>query len=297
MLLSEKSLDALTNILTGLNNLTEKQKKSFVDVIFKHHDIQPQTYEIIFAEEIDIKNNILFSNMDFKLFQYTKLMLQKVNGTSKIFEILDDEIQYIYNSYEQERCDEIFQYLNNKFLDDNYSIEIIETLNKPIIYTLDDTLVNYNCLFTETERGSFALINQHNKKCFEKIKTGDYSGAITNSRSLLEQILRELQKEFEHIDNTSRYNGKDIVRLYNDVIDRLNIKEGLVAQPLVGYTKLEQGFEKLIDGVSIIRHGMSDAHNISHEPSIKDAVLAVNTAKTIANFIVKIYFEKFVDAA
>ena len=39
---------------------------------------------------------------------------------------------------------------------------------------------------------------------------------------------------------------------------------------------------------------MSDAHNISHVPTQKDAILAVNTVKTLANFIVEHYFEKYV---
>ncbi len=38
---------------------------------------------------------------------------------------------------------------------------------------------------------------------------------------------------------------------------------------------------------------MSDAHNISHIPTQKDALLAVNTSKTLVNFIVEHYFEKF----
>ena len=115
---------------------------------------------------------------------------------------------------------------------------------------------------------------------------------------MLEQLLCEIRSEIQ-ISNGQRrsgYNG-GIDELLADVLDKLKIKETLKEKVYNGYESIENGFKSLVHGISLLRHGMSDAHNISYAPSQKDALLAVNTAKTIANFIVKVYFEKFVNAA
>lgn len=297
MLLSQESIEKLTNIITGFAGLTYKINKSEIDKISEEcgrEDIVC-TYEECFEDKIDIINNPQYHSKDFKLEKYVKLQLEKINGTKSIYDYILCYFEQIYN-YSSEP-EEAVEYLNRYFDKDGYSIEKIEEQDEYKIYSLEDCLVNYDCLFKESARGNFALINEHNKKCFDKIKIGDFTGAITNSRSLLEQILRELQREFERIDGNSRYNGQSIDILLEKVLERLDIKDGLVAQPLVGYTSLEEGFKKLVHGLSVIRHGMSDAHNISHPPTEKDAILIVNTAKTLANFIVKTYFEKFAYAA
>lgn len=39
-------------------------------------------------------------------------------------------------------------------------------------------------------------LNEHNHKCHDKILAGDFSGAITNSRSLLEKFYVKLSYQF-----------------------------------------------------------------------------------------------------
>lgn len=297
MLLSQISIEKLESIITGFSGFTCKLKKVEIDKIFEECREEDLicSYDICFADYNDLKSNPLFDKKAFKLEQYVRLQLNKINGTAKLSDFILCYLSNLFNYTNTE--EEVVEYLNRYFDNDGYSIEKIDELDEYKIYALQDCLVNYDCLFKESERGNFALINEHSEKCYKKIKEGDYSGAITNSRSLLEQILRELQREFERLDGNSRYNGQSIDRLLEEVLNKLNIKEGLIEQPLVGYTKLEEGFKNLTSGLSIIRHGMSDAHNISHPPTEKDALLIVNTAKTLANFIVKTYFEKFAYAA
>lgn len=296
MLLSATSLEKLTNIITGFAGLTSKINKSEIDAITYtsgNEDIICK-YDECFAEHSDIINNPLYSKTEFKQEKYVRLQLEKINGTSKIHDFIIVYFEHIYDYADEP--DEVVEYLNRYFDVDGYSIEKIESTEEYKIYSLDDCLVNYDCLFKESERGNYILINEHNEKCFNKIKSGDYSGAITNSRSLLEQILREIQVDFLVRSGQRRtgYNGK-IDTLLEDVLNRMNIKDGLQDKIYQGYSSFEEGFKSLVHGVSLVRHGMSDAHNITYIPSEKDAVLVVNTAKTIANFIVQHYFEKFVN--
>lgn len=298
MLLSSDSIYRLTNIITGHAGLSYKIVKSEIEAIFSEalNEVVGESYSRFFEDYPEITNSPLYSSTDFKLFNYVKIMLEEINGTSQIERLISTYFDQIFNYSEQE--EEVVQYLNEKFEEDNYSIEWLLEKETYRIYSLDDCLVSYDCLFKESQRGNFILINEHNKKCFDKLKSGDYAGAITNSRSLLEQILREIQVEFR-LKNSERrggYNGH-INGLLKDVLTRMDIKRGLQGQVLTGYESLEDGFDKLVNGLSVIRHGMSDAHNISHPPTEKDAVLVVNTAKTLANFIVKTYFEKFAYAA
>lgn len=297
MLLSSNSIEKMVNIIIGTAGVSNPLIKKDVDNLFYSCGEKDRIkyYDVFFENYPEIKNNTLYCTRSYKLEKYVFLQLQEMNGTAK----LCDFIMCYFSNISQYTTtpEEAVEYLNRFFNRDGYSLEKIEESSEYKIYSLDDCLVNYDCLFKESERGNYILINEHNKKCIDKIKNGDYTGAITNSRSLLEQILRELQLEFSRLDDSRPYNGQNIVPLLKSVLERLNVKEGLTGQPLSGYTKLEEGFVKLTDGLSVIRHGMSDAHNISHIPSKKDALLIVNTAKTLANFIVQVYFEKFVNAA
>ena len=77
MLLSEKSLEKLTNIITGYAGLTLKINKSEIDAITYtpgNEDIICK-YEECFAEYPDIINNPLYSKTEFKQEKYVKLQL------------------------------------------------------------------------------------------------------------------------------------------------------------------------------------------------------------------------------
>lgn len=298
MLLSTTSLEKLTNIITGFAGITSKINKSEIDAITYtsgNEDIIC-TYEECFAEHSDIINNPLYSKTEFKQEKYVRLQLEKMNGTSKIHDFITVYFKHIYDYADEP--EEVVEYLNRSFDADGYSIEKIESSDEYKIYSLDDCLVNYNCLFKESERGNYILINEHNEKCFNKIKLGDYTGAITNSRSLLEQLLCEIKAERLRTNGqrVSGYNG-DIGQLIEDTFPLINFQLGQIGGAQRAYGKLENGFKDLISGLAILRIGMSDAHSITYVPTQKDAILAVNTAKTLANFIVQHYFEKFVNAA
>lgn len=298
MLLSATSIEKLTNIITGFAGLTEKIRKTDIDEILEHSGNLSIvcTYDKCFEEHPDIINNPLYNSREFQQEKYVKLQLEKLNGTSQIHKLIITYFNNIGNYTEEP--EEVVEYLNRYFDKDGYSVEKIEETEEYKIYSIDDCLIDYDCLFNESERGNYILINEHNKKCFEKIKTGDYTGAITNSRSLLEQLLCEIKGETQVSQGQRRsgYNG-EIDTLIDSVFPMLKISDDLTGAPKSAYLKLEDSFKGLIKGLAILRIGMSDAHAITYIPTQKDAILAVNTAKTLANFIVQHYFEKFVNAA
>jgi hypothetical protein len=297
MLLSHESIAALANTITGFSGLTYEIKKSEVDEIFNQVGMVAEPYDVFFKDFPEISNNSQYSSNKFKLFNYVVKNIETINGNQRLYKLILFYFGQIYSYSDRE--EEVLDYINRSFSKDNCEVVYIKEIKKYQIYTLDGCLVSYDCIFNERKAGAFLLIEEHNNKCINKIISGDFTGAITNSRSLLEQIFIEIRKGLLLKINSSKrlpgYNG-DIDALFGQVLDLLDIKKGLTGQPEAGYKKLEIGFKNLNSGISIIRHGMSDAHNISYLPKKKDALLAVNTAKTLANFLVEVYFDKYLEA-
>ena len=192
MLLSTTSLEKLTNIITGFAGITSKINKSEIDAITYtsgNEDIIC-TYEECFAEHSDIINNPLYSKTEFKQEKYVRLQLEKMNGTSKIHDFITVYFKHIYDYADEP--EEVVEYLNRSFDADGYSIEKIESSDEYKIYSLDDCLVNYNCLFKESERGNYILINEHNEKCFNKIKLGKATKELSHILNEISQIVLNL---------------------------------------------------------------------------------------------------------
>lgn len=125
------------------------------------------------------------------------------------------------------------------------------------------------------------FIDEQIIKCDRKIAENDFDGAITNARSLLEAVLITLEKERD--PSAPTYDG-DLVRLYKRVQKLLNLDPSRadIAEPL---KQLLSGLTSIVNGLSALRNKMSDAHAASYRPAKHHAKLAVNAAKTLADFL------------
>lgn len=74
--------------------------------------------------------------------------------------------------------------------------------------------VDFASPFKHSKKLSHVFIDEQIAKCDEKLARGDYDGAITNARSLLEAVLVELEQEFEPA--AQAYAG-DLPKLYRPV--------------------------------------------------------------------------------
>ncbi len=295
MKLSSDSINVFANIVLGTTGLTTPLSKSKINEILKNADIKIKSFEKFFECFSDIKANPQYKNEHFKLEKYLVINLKNINLTHKLYQVVDGYFSQLY-SYTSSTA-EVLEYINAEFSKDNYEVVQLEETGEFKIYSLDDSMINYDCIFKEKELGNYILINQQCEKCIKKIETGDYMGAITNASSLIEQLLQEIIDNNGFHKNIS-YNSK--LKLFlDDVLDALELTKGLTRPKSNVYKKLRAGFSYLTDGLYVMRNTMSDAHRVikGFEPSKKEALLAVNTAKTIANFIVAEYFEKFGDIA
>lgn len=172
------------------------------------------------------------------------------------------------------------EFINNYLRYDGYEVVIVE--DKVRIHDLRGGGVEFISPFQDSHKDAHAFIEEQTGKCDEKITTGDYYGAITNARSLLEAVFSEIEKELD--PSASEYDG-DLNKLYRRVQKLLYLEPGRkdISDTL---KQILTGLSSVVSGLAGLRNKMSDAHVPSHRPAKHHAVLAVNAAKTLANFIV-----------
>lgn len=132
---------------------------------------------------------------------------------------------------------------------------------------------------------SHAFIMEQIEKCRTKTSQGDYDGAITNARSLVEAVLAAIEKEFD--SNAPDYDG-DLPKLYKRAQKHLNLSP---ENPKIN-NSLKQtliGFISIIGGLSGLSNKMGDRHVREYKPAAHHAVLIVNAAMTFSNFIFDTY--------
>ncbi|UUV16968.1 abortive infection family protein [Fusobacteria bacterium ZRK30] len=130
---------------------------------------------------------------------------------------------------------------------------------------------------------SHKFISEQIEKSNKKIAKADYSGAITNSRTLIEQVLKELSLRFKlEIDNSG-----DLQKLYKVVANKMNLK--IAKDSPENIKQILSGFLNIINGIAPLRNSASDAHARMFDPKKHHAKLAVNSSLTICDFLLDSY--------
>ena len=129
------------------------------------------------------------------------------------------------------------------------------------------------------------FIKEHLDKCDKKIEESDFSGAITNSRSLVENVLLEIESNL--IPQGTKYNG-DIIKLYGRVYKAMNLDPSK-KEISDSVRQIFSGLISLISGLAGLRNSASDAHGSNYSPQFHHAKFAVNSAKTVSDFLVESY--------
>ncbi len=172
------------------------------------------------------------------------------------------------------------EFLNQRLEYDGFSVSIDK--GKAKIRDVDGASVKFNSPYGNGANDAHTFIDEQIEKSEEKITEGDYDGAITNARSLLEAIMCDIEIACDP-NAPTKYDG-DMNKLYKRVQKILKLEatradiDGALKQVL-------SGLSSVIAGIASARNSMSDAHARSYKPSKHHAVLVVNSAKTLANFL------------
>lgn len=134
------------------------------------------------------------------------------------------------------------------------------------------------------EKLSNDFIIQQINKCNIKINEEDFDGAITNARSLVEEILLSIEEKIKgaRLD----YDGK-IEGLYKKVRKLINMDPNKDTNNSIN--EILNGFISIIAEMSSISNKMGDRHAITYKPDKRHALLIVNASMTISKFLIESY--------
>lgn len=214
---------------------------------------------------------------------YAEDKLSEINGTihlKKAIEISIDPRHFFKTDYTVE---EAVDYLNQFLAFDGY--EIIKQGISYILASSSDELVNFDHAILDNNTPNIEFIKEQTFKCKTKISLGDYDGAITNARSVLEAVLLEIEHNIH--GKKQKYNG-NLVQLYKRVQKELNLEPSRqdISNSL---RQLLSGMVSIVSGLAPLRNKMSDSHARTYKPSEHHAKLAVNSVHTLCIFLLESY--------
>lgn len=205
--------------------------------------------------------------------------LNRTGGLPNLFEMILDPRDYIET---EDLRGEMVDYLNDYLRYDGY--ELVRTGENFKVRDMNGASIDFYpsvARVSDRDEISYAFIEEQVQKGERKLLEGDYDGAITNARSLIEAILLEIDKS---LDGGTPKNDGDLIKLYKRVQGKLNLDPG-AADMTTPIRQILSGLASIVHGLAGVRNEMSDAHARTYKPSKHHARLAVNAAKTLADFM------------
>jgi len=133
-------------------------------------------------------------------------------------------------------------------------------------------------------KASTEFVTQQINKCKTKISQADYDGAITNARTLIEEILINIETNI--IGERQKYDG-DLPKLYKRIAKLINLYPDKDVENSLN--EILRGFISVINGFSGISNSIADRHATSKHPKLHHAKIAVNSSMIICEFILESY--------
>lgn len=220
---------------------------------------------------------------------------EKWNNPGVRTKLINELAYHMQKKYVRFDIDSIFLSCNIKHGDEFYTFNSKRVYVQNVLqqaHTIDiiklaksENLVNENIDVTETMADlNNVFIEEQIEKCNKKIILKDYDGAITNARSLVEEVLLLIEEKI----NGSRidYDG-DILKLYKRVrkFIKLDPNDGIDNS----LNEIMRGFVSIISGLAGLSNDLGDRHAQRHRPDKRHAVLIVNSALIITKFFVESY--------
>ena len=133
------------------------------------------------------------------------------------------------------------------------------------------------------------FIQEHIEKCDKKINDEDFSGAITNARSLVETILLYIESKLSGEDK--KFNG-DLNSLYKNIATKLNLSIDKNKKIDNSLKKIMSGLFSIVSGIAELGNDLGDRHGKANKNYCTErhhAILVVNSAKSFTEFIFSSY--------
>lgn len=213
---------------------------------------------------------------------YVEEKLKKLNGTVKLAKVLEEIVD------------------PRSYYDTEFKVaEAVEKINKIISYDgylLIEKGKRYKIVSTESveiEPESLGeiendFLTEQIKKCDDKILEKDFDGAITNARTLAETVIVDILSKY---DLDYQHKG-DLIVAYKRIKRLLNLEPSKIDYP-DSIKQILSGLISIINGLANMRNEMSDAHTRRYRPEKRHSKLAVNSSKTLSEFLIDTLIKQY----
>jgi Abortive infection C-terminus len=212
---------------------------------------------------------------------YTREKVRALNDTSQLARLVCQALhpgEFLNIQQEQAGACE---YLDARLKFDGFEISL-DADGVPTIRTLKGSLVAFEHPLLPQEGASEGFLREQLEKCDTKLRVGDYDGAITNARSLAEQVLTSLEHSLDK--SAPDYDG-DLLKLYKRIQRLLNLGPGRDDVD-TGLKQVLTGLASIVAGLAGLSNKMGDRHARTYKPEKRHAVLIVDSVKTLCNFVI-----------
>lgn len=272
--LSLESIQAVEKIITG--DKVEQNQESLAPYL-KGYELIKFFNQFGFEDEYD-------ENFPSRWF-FVQKKLQECNGSETLKKVIEkalDPRRFIRTAFSLEKA---VQYLNEYLQYDD--LQLI-TVGRSYKLVDSEKLITASSAVFLQDKPNYEFIQEQIQKCDVKISSGDFDGAITNARALVEAVLVEIERL--HNPQINDYDG-DLIKLYGRVRKIMNMQPSNKVNN--NLNQVMTGLTSIINGLSSLRNSMSDAHVRETKPSSRHARLIVNSSRTLVNFIIESYSHQF----
>ena len=145
-------------------------------------------------------------------------------------------------------------------------------------------LISSDVLLTVIENLSGSeFISQQISKCKAKMNTEDYDGAITNARTLVEEILLYIEEKIQ--GSRQSYDG-NLLSLYKRVSKQINMYPD-DSKTGNSFNEILRGFISIIGGLAGLSNSIADRHATTKHPKKHHAKIVVNSAMILSEFLLE----------
>lgn len=180
---------------------------------------------------------------------------------------------------DKEEVDYLLEIFNRYLKEDGIELVSERTISgKPVFKAVE---IGKNHIEVENkEKFGREFASEQLTKCESKIKADDYDGAITNARSLVEDVIADI---FKIVSGEELEKSGDLKNDYKKIKNLLNLAPEKHANDNI--KQITVGFASIIDGIDRLSNQMGDRHRRQVKPERHHAKICVNSAKVIVDFL------------
>lgn len=210
--------------------------------------------------------------------RYSADKISQINGTPVLKKVLEDFVDPRRYGGDEELVSQIVSVINGLIKYDDF--ELVRKGNNYEVVNVHGNFIEPDVISTIDHE----FVSEQTEKCQQKIAINDFSGAITNARTLCETVLIYI---IETIEVGDVKNDGDIINLWGKAKKALKIdlNKGDIPDPVF---QILSGLNTSLNGLAALSNSAGDRHARKFKTKRHHAKLAVNIAMTLCDFLIAV---------